>query len=549
MLILEGKNIEKYYGERKILDIKNIKIYHGDRIGIVGVNGSGKTTLMNILSKRQLPDRGKIDIKGKISYITQLGTPENKDMDYKLKGEFKVDYDNRESLSGGERTRLKLAEGLSTNPDLLLLDEPTSNLDIEGIEILTEKLQGFSGAILIISHDRNLLDNIVDKIIEVDDGEIKEYTGNYSEYKEQKKAIRERKEFEYEEYIKEKNRLTQSIQDRQGHAKGMKKTPTRMGNSEARLHKASTRQIQGKIHNAINAIETRIEKLDKKEKPKEIERVKIDMPSVTNLRNKLLIDGNKISKSFGDKILFRNSELKIFNGDKVALLGNNGTGKTTLIKMIIEGDERIKISKNLKIGYFSQKLDVLKEDKTILENVMEDSIQNETTARTLLSRLLFKREDINKKIEVLSGGERVKVAFAKIFLSDINFIILDEPTNYLDIPSIEALEEVLLEYEGSLLLVTHDKTLMDKVANKIITIEDKALIEFSGSYSEYIERKENNINFGREDDEKRLLVLENRMSEIMGKLSLMPSEEKKEKLDIEFNHLVAEINDIKRKLG
>ncbi|MBS4537934.1 ABC-F type ribosomal protection protein [Clostridium sp. D2Q-11] len=549
MIILEGKNIKKYYGERKILDIKNIRIYEGDRIGVVGVNGSGKTTLMNILSMRDLPDEGDIDIKGKISYITQLGTPENKEMDYKLKGEFKVDYDNRDTLSGGEKTRFKLAEGLSTNPNLLLLDEPTSNLDIDGINVLTEKLQEFQGAILIISHDRNLLDNIVDKIIEVEDGEIKEYSGNYSDYKEHKEAMRVRQEFEYEKYVKEKGRLTQIIQERQGHAKTMKKTPTRMGNSEARLHRANTRQIQGKIHNTINAIETRIEKLDKKEKPKEIERVKIDMPSVTNLRNRLLIDGNKISKSFGDKILFKNSELKIFNGDKAALLGNNGTGKTTLINMILEGDEKLKICKNLKVGYFSQKLDILEGDKTILENVMKNSIQNETTARTLLSRLLFKREDIKKNIEVLSGGERVKVAFAKIFLSDINFIILDEPTNYLDIPSIEALEEVLLEYEGSLLLVTHDKTFIDRVANKIITIEDKKIRIFNGWYSEYIERQENKINFGQEEDEKKLLVLQNRMSEVMGKLSLMPSDEEKIILDKEFNQLVKEINSLKIKLG
>ncbi|WP_130806688.1 ribosomal protection-like ABC-F family protein [Senegalia massiliensis] len=545
MLILEGKNIKKYYGERKILDIKNIRIYEGDMIGIVGVNGSGKTTLMNILSTKDFPDSGEVDIRGKISYITQLGTPEDKDMDYKLKGEFKVDYDNRDTLSGGEKTRLKLAEGLSVNPDLLLLDEPTSNLDIDGIDLLTQKLKNFYGAILIISHDRTLLDNVVDKIIEVEDGEIKEYSGNYSSYKEQKESIRERQEFEYEEYIKEKGRLTQTIYERQGHAKGMKKAPTRMGNSEARLHKSSTRQIQGKIHNTINALETRIEKLDKKEKPKEIQQVKIDMPSVTNLRNKLLIDGDKISKSFGDKILFRNSELKIFNGDKAVLLGDNGTGKTTLIEMILEKDDSINTCKNLKIGYFSQKLDILRENKTILENVMEDSIQNETIVRSLLSRLLFKREDIKKNVEVLSGGERVKVAFAKIFLSDVNFIILDEPTNYLDIPSIEALEDVLLDYEGSLLLVTHDKTFIEKIANKIITIEDKSLKVFKGSYKEFIERKESNINFGKEQDEKKLLILENRMSEVMGKLSLRLSKEEKEVLDKEFNQLVKDINKLK----
>ncbi|MBS4535912.1 ABC-F type ribosomal protection protein [Clostridium sp. D2Q-14] len=548
MLILEGKNIEKYYGDRKILDIKNIKIYEEDKIGIVGVNGSGKTTLMNILAKKLLPDKGDIDIKGRLSYITQLGSPEDNSMNYKIKGEFQVDYEDRDTLSGGERTRLKLVKGLGKNPDLLFLDEPTSNLDMDGINLLTEKLESFTGAILIISHDRKLLDNIVDKMIEVEDGAIKEYSGNYSSYKEQKEAIRERQEFEYEEYIKEKNRLIQRIYERQNHAKTMKKAPSRMGNSEARLHKAATRQIQGKIHNAINSMETRIEKLDKKEKPKEIEKVKIDMPSVSGLKNKLLIDGIKISKSFGDKILFIDSELKIFNGDKVALMGSNGTGKTTLIKMILNGNENIRISKNLKIGYFSQKLDILKEDKNILENVMEDSIQDEITARTLLSRLLFKREDVNKEIEVLSGGERVKVAFAKIFLSDINFIILDEPTNYLDIPSIEALEEVLLDYEGSLLLVTHDKTFIDRVVNKIITIEDKKLNTFNGSYSEYLERKENNINFGQQEEEKRLLVLENRLSELMGKLSLIPSKEEKALLDEEFNKLVKEINQLKRKL-
>ena len=245
--------------------------------------------------------------------------------------------------------------------------------------------------------------------------------------------------------------------------------------------------------------------------------------------------------------MFRNSNFQIYNGSKVALIGDNGAGKTTLLKMILDKSPNINISKKANIGYFSQGLDILDVNKSILDNILECSVYEQVEARNMLARLLFKKEDVYKKVNVLSGGERVKVSLAKILLSDFNILILDEPTNYLDINSIEVLEEALLDYEGTLLFVSHDKRLVQSVADSILYIEDNMINTFDGNLLEFNNRK-NNGDSKSKDLFNQKILLENKLSNIMGLLSTSENSAEIYDLDLEYNKLLKELNNIKGNL-
>lgn len=543
MLVLDISKLKKYYGDRLILDIKDLKIYREDKVGIVGLNGSGKTTLLNLISKEVLPDEGFIRTFGNISYIKQLEYGNAEIAHGKYISEFGLKGKKRSYMSGGELTRLKIAEAFSKDCSLLLADEPTSNLDLDGINMLLEKLLNFDNALLIVSHDRDLLDRVCNKILEIEDGHVKLYDGNYSDYKEQKELERKTKELEYEKYIKEKRRLERAIIETKNKSRSIKKTPRRMGISEARLHKMGNQSAKRSLEKKAKAIQSRLEKLEVKEKVKDLEKVRVDILG-DEIHTKILIEGQDINKSFGKRTLFKKGNFQIYNGSKTALIGDNGSGKTTLLNMIMNEEKGIKISRKAKIGYFSQDLSILDENKSIIENIMETSIYDETTIRIMLARLLFKREDVYKKVKVLSGGERVKVSLAKILSSDFNMLILDEPTNYLDIYSIEAVEEALIEYEGTILFVSHDRRFIDKIADNIIYIENHRIKTFNGRLKELENRKNRPVDM----DEKKLAeekaILQYRLSEILGKLSMADKDEDIEALDKEYKKILEKLKAI-----
>lgn len=545
MLLIECRNIKKYFGDRLILNVENLKIYSEDRIGIIGSNGVGKTTLINILSKKIEPDDGWVKLYGKYSYISQLEGPENMSIGNELASKFGVENTWNENMSGGEKARFKLADGLSYNSLLIFADEPTSNVDIDGIELMEEKFGDYKGALILISHDRSFLDKLCNKILEIEDGKIKIYSGNYSDYANQKAKEVERAEFEYEEYMKEKKRLQEVITDTKQNVKSIKKTPKRMGNSEARLHKMGGQKAKANLERAVRNVEKRIDHLEVKEKPKKQEGIKLDITNSNKLHSKIIIQGQNITKVFGKKIIFDNAKFDIYNNSKVALIGPNGCGKSTLIKMIMDNDDPIKITKGAKIGYFSQDMSILREDLTIIENVMESSIYNETFARILLARLLIKKEDIYKKISVLSGGERVKVSFAKMMLQDINLLILDEPTNYMDINSLEVVEKVLRDYESTLLFVSHDRRFVDSVGDHIMTIENYKINMFKGSYKEYLASKNKCIDNEKEEIKKQIFILQNRLSEIIGRLSMPSKKDDIVSLDKEYYEVLAKLKILK----
>lgn len=541
MLLLECDKIKKYFGDRLVLELDHLEIYSEDRIGIVGRNGVGKTTLINILSQRGMPDEGWVKSYGRSGYISQLEPPNRRKINGELASKFGVDMTWNDYMSGGEKTRFKLAEALDYDSVMIFADEPTSNVDMKGIELMTEKFEEYKGTLVVISHDRWFLDKLCNQILEIEDGKIKIYKGNYSAYREQKIREKERAQFEYEEYLKEKKRLEGVIQGKKQAVKNIRKTPKRMGNSEARLHKMGGQKAKANLESAVKNVERRIEQLDMKEKPKEQQGIKLDIMESNRLYSKIIIEGKNINKGFKDKIIFKNADFSIFNGSKVALIGPNGCGKTTLIKMVMDNDDGIGVAQGAKIGYFSQDMNILKNNASIIENVMESSIYPEKLVRLLLARLLFKGETVYKKIDILSGGERVKVSFAKIILQDINLMILDEPTNYMDIDALEVIEETLKEYNPTLFFVSHDRNFVDAVADHIMIFEEQKIKIFEGNYTEYLKKNSKPKDYNNEELEKQLAVLSNRLSEVIGRLSMPSKKDDVEALNREYYEILDKI--------
>ncbi len=536
MLILEAGNIKKYYSDRLIIGFDEFKVYSGDKIGIVGQNGSGKTTLLNILANEIKPDEGFVKRYCDIAYIRQFS---DEMIEAQPKMVKELNLSDQRTFSGGEKARIKIANAFSKGKLLLLADEPTSNLDYKGIELLKQKIS-MMDSFFLISHDRHLLDSLCNRIIEVKNGRLNFYNGNYSFYKEQSEIEHEHALREYEQYITDKTNLEEAVKDRQNKAKSIKKAPKRMGNSEARLHKRRANEKQEKVNNAVNSLKVRIEKLAVKEKPPILPGIKLDFALTDPPKNKIVISAEKITFSHGSNQIFTNTGFTVYNGLKTALWGENGTGKTTLLNMISsKQNTAIRIVPKVKIGYFYQGFENLESNKSVLENVMKESIQTETVVRTILARLLIFADDVHKKVEMLSGGERIKVSFAKLFVSNNNVLILDEPTNYLDIQSIEALEKVLCDYEGTVLFVSHDRSFINAVADKLFIIENREIIEFDGNLQDF-EAKKQKLKMEANNNDQ--IILQLKIAEVLAKLS-QPNANK-EVLEAEYQCLIAQLKQL-----
>ena len=521
-MVLELKNIIKCYGDKKVLEIDNLKIYENEKVGIVGQNGSGKTTLLDMISGRIKPDTGEIICHQNIIYMEQFE---------------ELDSENKH-LSGGEKKKQAFNKKIVNQNGILLLDEPSSNLDRNAINYIEKELKRYKGPILLISHDRSLLDEICTSIIEIANGKVKKYEGNYSKYKLQKEAEIKRKEFEYVQYIEEKHRLEKAIQISKNTAKEIRKTPKRMGNSEARLHKRGVENIREKLEGHTNALKTRLDKLEVKERPQNDSKIYMQYQTDQKVKSKIAIRIENLNIQLGDKILFKNANGIVKTNSKTALIGENGIGKTTLIKEIMQQHHSIKINPNVKIGYFSQDFTNLNMHTSIIENVMRDTNQSDVFVKNILANLLFKDKDLDKKIKDLSGGERVKVSIAKILVSESNLLLLDEPTNFLDIASIEALEDLLKKYNGTILLVTHDKTFIDHIATDIWMIKNHKIEEYEGNYSSYLQYEKEKLKKQKNNDENDRLLLEFKLSQITSELSITKDENRKKELEEEFNRLV-----------
>ncbi|MFD2616071.1 Vga family ABC-F type ribosomal protection protein [Terrilactibacillus laevilacticus] len=523
MQVLEAHQIKYYVQDRLLLDMEQLQIHKNDRIGLVGRNGSGKTTLLHILAGKITPEEGKVIRHTQCELLPQLKRTD-------------------QAKSGGEVTQEYIQNTLIKDPELLLADEPTTNLDTDHIEWLEKKLGEWQGAFIIVSHDRAFLDSLCTTIWEINEGKIREYTGNYSDYEKQQEIENHQAQVAYEQYEKKKRQLEEALKLKEKRAERATKAPKRVSQSEAKItgSKPYFAKKQKKLQKTAQAIETRIEKLEKVEKVKEREPLKMNLPNAETFKNRIILRVDEVSAVIGERVLWNKARFQARGGDKLAIIGPNGSGKTTLVKKILNQEPGISLSPSVKIGYFSQNLNILDTRKSIIENVQSSSKQNETLIRTVLARMHFFREDVYKLVRVLSGGERVKVGLTKLFLSDINTLILDEPTNYLDTEAAGALESLLKEYEGSVIFVSHDRRLIENVATRILAIRNQEIEIFEGTYHQYKQNKPQKVRDTKKDQQ---LLLETKISEILSRLSIEPSEA----LDKEFQKLLKEKRELENK--
>ena len=490
-MILNIANLNKTYVGKQILKGVTFHIEDKEKAAIVGINGSGKTTLIKCILGEEEPDDSECVIalaKGKkIGYLAQQhadmpGAEEDIPTDLTdakalaMKQEIDAFGDDFDTLSGGQKTRKRLEEILLTKPDLLILDEPTNHLDIESIQWLETVLKRYDGAVLLVSHDRYFLDHVVMKIIDLDNGRARMYRGNYSEYAEKKKQIRDA---ELKAYYNQQADIAhqQAVIDK-----------LKQFNREKSIKRAESR-------------EKALAKVELLDKPEELDNeMRLALTPHLQSGNDVL-SVKELSKSFGEKTLFSNISFEIKRGEHVAVIGANGTGKTTLLKILNEQEPAttgsFKLGTNVEIGYYDQEHAVLHMEKTIFDEIQDDyPYLNDTKVRNVLAAFLFRGDDVYKRIGDLSGGEQGRVSLAKLMLSNANFLILDEPTNHLDIQGREVLEDAIRNYEGTVLYVSHDRYFINKTATRILELFENRFDNYIGDYDYYLEKKEDVRKYG-----------------------------------------------------
>jgi ATP-binding cassette subfamily F protein 3 len=542
-MLLGLQNVTFEFGARTIVEDATWHIQPNERIALIGYNGTGKSTLLKVLTRQFLPSKGTVE-QGRettigflhqdlLSFDTEdsilevaLGAFERvKELEKEIEaiglelektGDETLAHDYSEKLheleilggydihhkteeilqglgfsnenlhkpyktfSGGWRMRVLLAKMILMHPDVLLLDEPTNHLDLPSIEWLEKYLKNYQGAVVMVSHDRYFLDRMVNKVVELYQQKLHFYTGNYSYY-ETEKALRvdiQQKAYEnQQDYIRQNEKFVERF--------------------KAKASKAA----------AAQSIVKRLEKLER------IENVEIERPnmrinfSVEKQPGRVLCTLKNVSKSFGELVIMKDTGAEIDRGDKIALIGANGKGKSTLLRVIV-GSEEFKGDRiwghNVDESFYAQhQLEALNLNNNVLDEMRESrSGKTDLELRSLLGCFLFSGDDVDKKVKVLSGGEKARVALAKTIVSKANFLMLDEPTNHLDIHSVDLLIGALNNYEGSIVFVSHDRHFVSKIANKIWEIEDHKIIEFKGTYAEWEDWKERRIAAAKNADTK-----------------------------------------------
>lgn len=534
-MILSCQNISKSFGTDEVLRDVSFHIEANEKAAIVGINGAGKSTLLKIIMQEEHADSGEVVLAkdATIGYLAQyqdvsgqrtiyeevLAAREDvlsmeaklRDMEarmnqlfgdeleqlldsyHRLSHEFELlgGYTYRSEvtgvlkglgfsdeefvkkmgeLSGGQKTRVSLGKLLVTKPDVLLLDEPTNHLDMESIRWLETFLLNYKGAVIIVAHDRYFLDRVVTKVVEIFQHKGFVYQGNYTDFAKKKAKVRE-------DLLKQYYNQQREIKHQEEVIAKLKSF-----NREKSIKRAESR-------------EKMLDKIERLEKPTE-ENTDIHIvlePNVVSGND--VLDVSHLAKSYGEKRLFSDLSFDIKRGARVALIGNNGTGKTTILKMInglVDGDAgSITLGTNVHIGYYDQEHQLLHMEKTIFEEIADAYPQlNNTKIRNVLAAFLFTNDDVFKRIGDLSGGERGRVSLAKLMLSDANFLILDEPTNHLDITSKEILETALNRYTGTVFFVSHDRYFINQTATRIIELTGETLVNYIGNYDYYLEKRE-----------------------------------------------------------
>jgi len=534
-LILNATNISKSFGSNEIIKDATFLVNEHEKVAIVGVNGAGKTTLLKILTGEESADSGSITLAkdAKLGYLRQINNVDSalsiidelytviepilnmekrmsqmqEDMKHLTGSELEelyssytalthsyelmdgyaaksrvvgilkglgfeeADFDRKiNTLSGGQKTRVFLAKLLLEEPDIILLDEPTNHLDLRSIEWLESYLLNYKGAVIIVSHDRYFLDKIVSKVIDIENGNVQMYLGNYTDFSNKKQMLLDAK---MKEYLNQQQEIK--------HQEAVI-TKLKQFNREKSIKRAESRQKQ-------------LEKIERVEAPQtysENMRLSLD---ISKESGKDVLTVHNLSKSFDQKKLFWDINFEIKRGERVAIIGDNGTGKTTLLKIInglLEPDTgEVIYGSNVSVAYYDQEHQVLHMDKTLFDELSDTYPEmTNTQIRNILAAFLFTGEDVYKKIADLSGGERGRVSLVKLMLSKANFLLLDEPTNHLDIVSKDVLENALNNFPGTVCYVSHDRYFINKTATRILDLTENRLLNYIGNYDYYIEKRE-----------------------------------------------------------
>lgn len=595
MIELELKSIQKYFGANLVLQDINFTIKKGERVAVVGRNGCGKSTIFNMISKEESYDGGNLLIRkdAKIGYLKQIPSFNNcrvsevlnsafsdlleiekelrileKNMSceeniekilkiysniqdkYEIMGGYEKDTKiskvceglsisgemlekEFDLLSGGEKTIVMLAKILIENPDVLLLDEPTNHLDMKSIEWLEGYLKEYRGTVIIISHDRYFLDRVVTKIIEIEKLSSKTYDGNYSKYIEIKKENLKLLVHHYNEQQKEINKMEESIK--------RLKVFSRNGENEKFVKRA-------------NSMQKMLDKIEKIDTPNtKSKNMKLDI-NCGDRGSKDVIVMDEIYKSFDDKTLFHNADFKLRYGEKVALIGKNGCGKSTLINIIL-GRESIdngviKVAENKSLAYLPQNIEFKDDSLNVVEWFRGEAQIPDGKIREYLAKFMFTQESVFKKIGFLSGGEKTRLVLSKMLYENVNLLILDEPTNHLDIDSIEVLENALLDFKGTVFFISHDRYFINKIANRIVELDNYLFKEYLGNYDYYKFKKEENMKHNVEQDISKIKKIDTTKFEIkkVEKIKLKSTVNIK-KIEEDINRLEKEIGEIDKKLS
>lgn len=568
MAFIQFNNVYKSFLDKQILKDVSFSINSSDRIGLIGLNGVGKSTIINIILSKESINSGTVfvDKNINIGYISQVHhfSDENntvfEELDTvfselhkvyrkiekmnlelatnpKLKDEldklynifnandgYSIDYllnqvingldltNLKDSLicklSGGEKTRVSLAKLLLQKPDLLILDEPTNHLDLASIEWLEEFLKKYNKAFLLVSHDRVFLDNVCNKIFEIENMKLHEYSGNFSSFMIQKEMILKGEIKEYEKQQDRIKKLNEYIErNRAGRmakqARGKQKLLSHLLVHDNPDYTPPKMKLKFEIKNTTS-------------------------DSVLTLEN--------VCKNFDNKTLLNDISLKVYKGERIGIIGKNGCGKSTLLKLIANklplDSGNIKIAQNAVMGYFDQNVDDLYPDNTILQEINTNINYTQEYLRSMAASFLFKDEDVDKRIKDLSGGEKVRVSFIKLIQKHPNFLLLDEPTNHLDIYSIEILEQALSDFQGTLVVVSHNRHFLDSVCNTIYVLDENGLTKFKGNYNDYKESIKKKTVIEKEKDTKNEYILQKEKSKKISKLKRLISstEEELEKI-------------------
>ncbi|MGE5653289.1 MAG: ribosomal protection-like ABC-F family protein [Bacillota bacterium] len=621
MIILQATNLTKEYDHRLVWSDLSFHVTQGERIGLIGANGCGKSTLLRILAKLDQPKSGEIHYTHpelRISYMGQEwesrlhgtaldtvlgGDPElarlrqemreaeaslqdSSDQDaldryYQLLSDYQSaqGYERElqaatllkrmgllsaeielpmASLSGGQRTRVGLARVLFSAPDLLLLDEPTTHLDLDALEWLEQTLRQYQGTLIVVSHDRSFLDAVATRILELSDLKIASFPGNYSAYLQQKELQYQTQTAAYQKQQREIRGIQEAIRRQEvwfHRASNVKGSVQRSFNQDGFfLGKYADRA--SKHANGIRAKENRMRHIEEHrvEKPRSHRRLNMRLGEQGSL-GRFLVRTRGLGMSYGDKMLFTDLDLTLEREEHVAIVGPNGCGKTTLLRILL-GQEAPTAGTvecaGFSIGYFSQETETLSPELTVLEEIRSTGIGDLTTARTLAGSFLFRGEDVYKPVSVLSSGEKARLALAKLVAKSPDLLVLDEPTNHLDIPSRERVEDVLVAYSGTILLVSHDRYLLRKLATQVWRFSDRRITCYREGYDEYLTsigkqtRLEQAPNLAQ--TEYQLSVAQMRLALISGQMADQKTQndpEAMEQLRSEFMELSKEIETLR----